>query len=92
MVECWPLKTRGPGFKYPPREIQPTLYLVVGLPDVIPLPLDQGLSSVVVGWYLKPAVWGVLKPAQIQPNGALYCVVGPAGVIPVIDGARTKVN
>ena len=40
-------EARGPGFKYQPREIQPTLYFVLGPPDVIPLPVDQGLSSVV---------------------------------------------
>ena len=38
-------ETRGPGFKYQPREIQPTLYFVLGPPDVIPLPVDQGLCS-----------------------------------------------
>ena len=38
-------EARGPGFKYQPREIQPTLYFVLGPPDVIPLPVD--LSSVV---------------------------------------------
>ena len=41
VVELCPLfKTKGPGFKYQPREIQPTLYFVLGPPDVIPLPVD----------------------------------------------------
>ena len=49
-------EARGPGFKYQPREIQPTLYF--GPPDVIPLPVDQRLSSVVDCWPLKPEVQG----------------------------------
>ena len=51
-------EARGPGFNYQPREIEPTLYFVLGPPDVIPLPVDQGLSSVVECWSLKPEVQG----------------------------------
>ena len=38
--------------------IQPTLYFVLEPPDVIPLPVDQGLSSVVECWPLNPEVQG----------------------------------
>ena len=48
----------GPGFNCQPREIQPTLDFVLGPPGVIPLPVDQGLSSVVECWSVKPEVQG----------------------------------
>ena len=40
----------GSGFKSQPMEIRPTLYFVLGPPDVIPLPGEQGLGSVVECW------------------------------------------
>ena len=44
----------GPGFNYQPREIQPTLYFVLGPPDLIPLCVHQGLNSVIEGQPLQP--------------------------------------
>ena len=75
-------EARGPGFKYQPREIRPTLDFVLGPPDVIPLPVDQGLSSVVECCPLKPEVQGSsTSPGRFSQT--LYFVLGPPDVIPL---------
>ena len=53
MVRVVTLEARGLVFKYQPRQIQSTLYFVLEPPDVIPLLVDQGLSSLEDCWLLK---------------------------------------
>ena len=70
------------GLKYQPREIQPTLYFVLGPPDVIPLPVDQGLSSVVECWPLD------VIPLPVDQG--LSSVVECLSLRPEVQGSTTS--